>query len=118
MSVVPLTSTDAFSLSVLCDRLDVTILPTGDVDLRSAPELETAVRDLIRAGFAVIAIDLRGVTFMDSSGLRVLLALRNDARRGGVQLELIPGAPRVQRIFELSGTRGVFAWRAAQAIAA
>jgi hypothetical protein len=41
----------------------------------------------------------------------VLLALRNDAKRNGHALTLVPPAPTVGRIFAITGTRGLFDWR-------
>ena len=48
---------------------------------------------------------------LDSTGLRVLLSLRNDAKRDGHSLVLIPGSPAVQRVFALTATRTLFDWR-------
>ena len=41
----------------------------------------------------------------------MLLSLRNDAKRNGHALTLVSPAPTVQRIFALTGTRGLFDWR-------
>jgi anti-anti-sigma factor len=56
-------------------------------------------------------LDLRGVEFLDSTGLRILLSVRNTALREGYTLTVVPGPARVQRVFDLTGTRGLFAWR-------
>jgi len=39
--------------------------------------------------------------------------VRNDAKRARRRLDVVPGPPRVQRIFELTATRGLFDWTAA-----
>jgi anti-anti-sigma factor len=83
----------------------------GDLDIASADVLDAAVRDVRVRGFEHVVIDLRGLRFVDSSGLRVLLNLRNAAERDGHRLTLVAGRRAVQRIFELTATRDVFDWR-------
>jgi anti-anti-sigma factor len=98
-------------ISVRPEGQTVTVAPSGDLDIASSDVLEDEVRAL-RAQFAQMVIDLSQVAFMDSSGLRVLLTLRNDAARDGDRLELVPGPRHVQRIFELTATDKLFEWRA------
>jgi anti-anti-sigma factor len=73
----------------------------GDVDLASAPELERSLSALQTGGRPVL-LDLRDVSFMDSSGLRVILTADARARSLGSRLLLVPGPPGVQRIFQLT----------------
>lgn len=101
-----------FAVEVVPDRSEVAVVPRGELDLSCADALHDQVRELREAGFDRIVVDLRQLTFLDSTGLRVLLTLHNDAQRGGHALTLIPGPREVQRVFELTGTRGLFAWRA------
>lgn len=82
----------------------------GDLDLPAADAFEREVRSVAASGERLL-IDLRAVEFLDSGGLRALLALRNDAKRHGRELALVPGPAAVQRVFVLSGTRGLFDWR-------
>jgi anti-anti-sigma factor len=97
-------------MSVTKTADDVAIAATGDLDLGAADAFE---RDVRRHGADCrrLVVDLRGVDFLDSGGLRTLLALRNDAKRRGHELVLVPGPAGVQRVFALSGTRGLFDWR-------
>src|SRR4051794_24368817 len=96
----------SFSLSVVPDRDKVVIVAAGDLDLASAGELGRATEELHAAGFTEIVLDLRAVEFIASEGLRVLLALRNAAKRSGHRLSLVPPAPAAQRILRLTGTHG------------
>ena len=100
-----------FSVVVVPDRGEVAVEPVGEVDVSSVDALDREVRELVRAGFDQVVLDLRRVTFLDSSGLRLLLRLRNDAARGGHTLKLVPGPAEVQRVFQLTATRHLFAWR-------
>ncbi len=102
---------EPFSLAVVPDRDEVGVVMTGDLDVASADALDRKVRELQGSGFEQIVIDLRGVEFMDSAGLRVLLSLRNDAARAQHRLTLVSGPPAVQRVFDLTATRGLFDWR-------
>ncbi len=59
-------------------------------------------------GFDDIVIDLRTVTFIDSSGLRLLLAQARACRESGSRFRLVNGPAQVRRLFEISGTRNIF----------
>jgi len=72
------------------------VVAEGDLDLSTAPELERSIVGIQGDGRAVL-LDLRGVSFMDSSGLRVILAADARARSNGTRLMLVPGPPGVQR---------------------
>lgn len=102
---------ESFSVTVLPDRQEVAVVPAGELDLCSAGELEREVAGLYERGFDRVLVDLRSVTFMDSSGLRTLVTLREGAAHRGRPLILIPGGRAVERVFEVSGTRGLFEWR-------
>jgi anti-sigma B factor antagonist len=73
----------------------------GELDLSSAPELERSLSALQADGRPVV-LDMRDVSFMDSSGLRVILAADSRARSSGSRLLLVAGPPGVQRVFQLT----------------
>jgi anti-anti-sigma factor len=78
-----------------------TLTLTGELDLDSATDLEEAVREVCAAG-AGLVIDLRKVTFMDSTGLRVLIVAATLCEEKGHELRIIPGED-IQRILEMTG---------------
>jgi anti-anti-sigma factor len=81
--------------------------PAGELDLAAAPKVEATIVELAGNSPDTLVIDLRQVTFLDSSGLRSLIT----ARREGAQkweLKLIRGPRQVQRVFELTGMDHVF----------
>ena len=82
----------------------VRVAPVGELDIATRPELEQAIDELLRADVERLILDLRGVSFMDSNGLRLALDLHTSARKDGFTLELVPGPPHIQRIFEVTGT--------------
>jgi anti-sigma B factor antagonist len=69
-------------------RGSVTIVaPKGDIDGQTAPELQGKVLPLIVEG-AKILVDLAGVKFMSSSGLRVMLLTYREGTAKGVPIVL------------------------------
>ena len=79
----------------------------GELDLATAPQLEQLVNEHIDAGQEVV-VDLRGLEFMDSSGIRVLVAAHARAARVGARLIVVrpeTGHP-VAKIVEVSGLDG------------
>jgi anti-anti-sigma factor len=101
-----------FSISVVRSRGEVAVVPVGGVDLASAEILRHQVAKVQAGGAAQIVLDLTDVHFIDSTGLRMLLNIRNDAKRNHQTLTLVASAPTARRIFKITGTRGLFDWRA------
>jgi anti-sigma B factor antagonist len=91
---------------------DATVLTlAGELDIASAPSFERALDGLPPAGVQRrLVIDLSGLAFMDSTGLRALLLARQRAEANDTELLLRPGPRQVQRVFELSGTLDTFAF--------
>ena len=95
---------EPFRWDVVRDDGWVRVLPVGELDLATRGRLEQAIDDLRDTGADRLILDLRSVSFLDSSGLRLVLELYAAARGDGFELHLVPGPPHVQRIFELTGT--------------
>ncbi len=71
--------------------------------MTSAREFEQTMIDLIDRGFPSVVIDLRGVTFFDSSGIRALVLADNRAREVGAETKVILGPPASRLALETSG---------------
>jgi anti-sigma B factor antagonist len=93
---------EPFSCNVTPTGDHVVIAPRGELDMATAGALEAELRRAHEAGFSSILLDLRGLTFMDSSGLHLVTRWAAESSRNGFKLELEPGPPAVQRIFELT----------------
>ena len=93
-----------FTWEVVHDGGSVRVVPVGELDLASCGQLEPAIRELLQPDVDRLIIDLRRVSFLDSTGLRLALELEAEARSDGFDLELIPGPPDVQRVFAITGT--------------
>src|SRR6266480_7967691 len=74
----------------------------GELDIATAPKLDEEVRRLEAEGRELIVIDLRGLEFMDSSGLRALLAADARARERGARVVIVRGDDRIQRVLKIT----------------
>jgi anti-sigma B factor antagonist len=79
------------------------VAPTGELDLSGAAILEDEL-DRLAADPAVgtVVLDLRGLEFMDSSGLRLVVMADMRAREAGRRFALIRGGDTVHRVFEIT----------------
>jgi len=86
----------------------VVVVPCGELDMASAPELEQAVLPRLQDG-AWVVLDLRSLDFIDSSGLRVVVGAHRAAEGNGARLTCVRGASgsTVHRIVEIAGIDGV-----------
>jgi anti-sigma B factor antagonist len=75
----------------------------GEVDLATAPELESSVQRAFTVAPDSVLLDLAGMTFIDSSGLRVLVALSNEARSRDAKLTLRNVPRHAERVLDLTG---------------
>lgn len=80
----------------------------GELDVTGEDRLQTACHRALRAGRPEIVIDLGALSYIDSTGLKALLALRRRALAHHVRLLVFPGPPQVQRAFELCGLMRTF----------
>jgi anti-sigma B factor antagonist len=72
----------------------------GELDLATSPLLERALEDVAASAGGRVVVDLRGLTFMDSTGLRVLMRWDLAGREAGLERVFIAGPDAVQRVFE------------------
>jgi anti-sigma B factor antagonist len=82
---------------------DVAVLSAqGEVDVATAPVLRRALDGLDPAAQTVV-VDLAGVTFLDSTGLGVLIGARRRFLPSGVRMLVINAIPTVWRVFKITG---------------
>ena len=88
------------------DALLVTL--AGELDLANADDVESAVLGAVAGGRRVV-LDLRQLDFMDSSGVRVLVAAHAAAEEGGGRFTIVrpPPGGAVSRVLEISGLEGI-----------
>ena len=84
----------------------------GELDIASAPILEEAITGLCENDISSIVLDLTQLTFMDSTGLRAILAADKLCNGNGHALSLAGANGAVQRLFELTGVSGALSFEA------
>jgi anti-sigma B factor antagonist len=75
---------------------------TGDLDLAAAPELADAIRTAREMSEGDIVLDMSGVTFLDSSGLRAIVAAHHDAADDS-RIVIRRPSDAVTRVLEITG---------------
>jgi len=103
IAAAPSSRDDGFRVDVHPERAVVRVAPAGELDLSTAAELEAELAQLRDSGFERVVLDLRKLTFMDSAGVKLLLAEDRSARAVGHDFSLISGPPPIQRVLEITG---------------
>jgi anti-sigma B factor antagonist len=85
-------------------REAIVVVARGEIDLDSISALEERLREVLDAGFSRIVLDLRNVSFVDSTGLRAILTMDATSRAAGVRFALVQGPYAVRHLFELTST--------------
>lgn len=95
----------SFELGVETGDRRVTFIPRGELDLATAPELEEKLLAAVRQGGRDVVLDLRELTFMDSTGVRTIVAAHKAAEESRTSLTVVrPGSDSpVARVIEISG---------------
>lgn len=75
----------------------------GELDLLGAPMLEEEIVKAESDAPAIVVLDLQDLQFVDSAGLRVILAAHERSRRDGKEFALTQGSEQVQRLFTIAG---------------
>lgn len=99
------TDVPSFELAVETGDGRVTFIPRGELDLATAPELEERVLAALRDGEQDVVLDLRELTFMDSTGVRTIVAAHQVSVESGRSLRVVrpPRDSAVSRVIEISG---------------
>lgn len=83
-----------------------TIRLLGELDLASAAEVEEELKALEATDAAAIVIDLADLTFIDSTGITLLVAAEVRSRADSNRLRVLRGPASVQRVFEICAVDG------------
>lgn len=100
-----------FRCSIERNGTEATLLAQGEIDLASSPELRRELHSLLDDGVNRITLDLDAVSFIDSSGLGVLVGVLKrieETPDDGCGLELRNLKGPVLKVFEITGLQQVF----------
>lgn len=92
-----------FNVTVDPDRSAVRVVPSGELDVASRGVLAAQLDELWQSGWSEIVVDLRELTFMDSSGVHLLLAHHRRASETGARFVMIDGHEPISRTLQLCG---------------
>lgn len=81
---------------------------SGEVDIQTSPILEEHLQRVLGEGHHSLVVDLSEVTFLDSTGLSVLINALKQCQGAGGHLRLESPRPHVRRVFEVTGLSDVF----------
>jgi anti-sigma B factor antagonist len=79
----------------------------GSVDALTAPELSKVLLDQIASGRANLIVNLIGVEFMSSAGLRSLLGAVKESRSNGGDLRITSTNPGIDKVLKMSGFHNI-----------
>jgi anti-sigma B factor antagonist len=96
-------SQDDFRIDVERAPDRVMVRPVGELDLATVSTLEEELTRARESGAPGVVLDLRGLTFMDSTGLSLTLRWALEASRDGFDFSLVRGEGAIRRLFELTG---------------
>ncbi|GHG59999.1 STAS domain-containing protein [Streptomyces griseocarneus] len=82
----------------------------GEIDILAEQTLGPPLEALAGRCRGDLVIDLRGVTFLDASGVRLLLRARGRTARCGARLRLVRGGAMVSKVIRIAGVEPAFTW--------
>jgi len=82
------------------DRAHVTL--RGELDLSTAEKVERELHRIEQTGTKLVVLDLSALTFLDSTGLRLIVGADQRARQSDRRLAVVRGPATVQRVFTIT----------------
>ncbi|HOT03937.1 MAG TPA: STAS domain-containing protein [Methanolinea sp.] len=80
----------------------------GRMDATTSPDAEAHINRLIDGGDRQLVVDLSGLEYISSAGLRVLLSGLKRLKSSGGMLKLTALAPEIQKVFDIAGFNRLF----------
>lgn len=85
------------------------IAPYGEIDVATAPGLRDHLDKVIRRESGPVVVDLTSVTFIDSTGLGVLIGAQKRCDEAEREMRVVVSEPRIRKVFEITGLTDYFA---------
>jgi anti-sigma B factor antagonist len=80
----------------------------GEVDLHTAPKVQSAIERAAEGGSSAVVVDMSGIEFMDSTALSTFMRVKDALEKRDVSLRLATPSRAVDRIFDVTGFRDYF----------
>jgi len=107
-----------FRVVVETERDVIRVCAFGEVDIDTVVQVREQLGNATASGAKHVVLDLRGVTFLNSAGLHLVLEADAASRAQHWEFGLIGGPPDVQRVFDLTGARARLPFITASELAA
>lgn len=107
-------ATESLTVEVRTQGIHHVLSVTGEIDLATAPELSEVARGLLDVASHIV-IDLDQVSFIDSTGLSVLVAIYRRITSQGGSMALVCNSAPCMRVMEMTGLSRVFTFCASTA---
>jgi anti-sigma B factor antagonist len=98
----------AFDLEEHPQGDSIVVAVSGEIDLATSPTLRGRLDALVEEGRSSLVVDLRRTTFLDSTGLGVLVHALKRCRAAGGDLQLVITEPRILSLFAITGLEETF----------
>jgi anti-sigma B factor antagonist len=99
---------ESFDIHEISDNGFPVLAMRGEIDLASAPQLREALTRMNPNETSLVVLDLSEVTFLDSTGLGVLMGALKRARAAGGDIRLVINRPNLLKVFEITGLTTLF----------
>jgi anti-anti-sigma factor len=93
---------DHLRVDVRRERERVVLRLDGELDLASAPLFEREIESAEIGATPTVVLDLENLEFIDSTGLRIILAAHERSRERGQEFAVTRGSPQVQRLLSIT----------------
>ncbi|CAD2072151.1 anti-sigma-B factor antagonist [Phocicoccus schoeneichii] len=77
----------------------------GELDIYTAPELKKVFEPVAADGTSSLHVDLKELSYMDSTGLGLFVGTLKDLNRNDKELRVTNVQPRIMKLFEITGLR-------------
>ena len=81
---------------------------TGEVDLKSSPQLREKLQSALKEKPRAIILDMAGCSYIDSSGIATLVETLQRLKKDNGKMAIAGAAQRVKDIFEIAHLDGIF----------
>jgi stage II sporulation protein AA (anti-sigma F factor antagonist) len=100
---VPSEVDEPLSIEVADDGTETVFVLRGELDPHTAPSLRGEIDRVLAAGRVHLVLDLSGLSFIDSSGLRVIISAHKDTADRDGHLVLRSPSPTTRRLLDITG---------------
>jgi anti-sigma B factor antagonist len=98
---------DLFSIQVDCRNGVARLALRGELDMATARKLEEHLMEVEQDGVLAVLLDLRELTFVDSTGLHTFLKAKSRAADNGHRFALVGANDQLRRVLQVTATQGV-----------